>query len=150
MSAIRWIRRPVALVLAAVLAGCHSFEPLQTAPKVEEQARVRLNDVGAAMMAPILGPGVTGVRGRIVASDSASVRVAVVAVTDRDGLENAWLGENVTLPRQHIAGYDQRELSPFKSTLVALGILAGMVALAGAVSGGSDGILQAFGLPRGR
>lgn len=144
------LRRPVAALLLATLGACHTLVPLQTAPDVNQEARVRLSDLGAAIMAPILGPGVTGVRGRIVSADSVMMRVSVVAVTNRDGLENIWLGEIVTVQRQHIEGFDKRELSPVRSSLVGVGILAGMVVLGSALSGGSEGILRVFGQTRGR
>ena len=76
--------------------------------------------------------------------------MSVVAVTDRDGLESTWLGEQVTVQRQFIAGFDKRELNPVRSTLMGAGILAGMMVLAGAASGGSEGIFRIFGSPRGR
>ncbi|MBI3792872.1 MAG: hypothetical protein HY275_18595 [Gemmatimonadetes bacterium] len=144
------LRRSLAACFALALAGCHSMVPLDHVPVANDEARVRLTDIGAAMMAPVVGPGVTGLRGHIIEIDSSKVRMSVVAVTDRDGLENTWLGETVTVQRQHISGFDKRELSPVRTTVVAVGILAGMIAIGGAVSGGSDGILQAFGIPRGR
>lgn len=143
-------RRPVAVVLLLALGACHSLVPLERAPVVDDEARVRLTELGAATMAPILGPGVTGVRGRIVSADSALMRLSVVAVTDRDGIENTWLGEQVTVPRQHIAGYDKRELSPVRSAAVGAGILAGMYMLARAAGGGADGFLAAVGIIRQR
>ncbi len=143
--------RLAALAGATVaLAACHTLEPMNRVPVANEEARVRLTDLGAASLAPTLGPGVTGLRGTILDIDSTRIRMSVRAVTDRDGLENQWLGEQVTVPRGYVAGFDKRELSPFKTTLVMAGILAGMIAIGGAVSGGADGILQAFGIPRQR
>ena len=141
------------LALGLLLIGataCYSLEPMSTVPGPNAEARIRLTDLGAAMMAPTLGAGVTAVRGRVLAIDSASVRLSVVAATDRDGLEQTWTGEQVTIPRQHVSGFEKREVSPFRSTLVTIGIVAAMVAIGGALSGGSDGVFQAFGIPRGR
>lgn len=134
----------------AATAACHNLEPMTEMPVANAEARVRLTDIGAATMAPTLGPGVTGLRGTILEIDSTRIRMTVSAVTDREGLESRWLGEQVTVPRAYVNGFDKRELSPFKTTLVTAGILAGMIAIGGAVSGGADGILQAFGLPRQR
>ena len=146
MTPFHFLRRPVAALLLVTLGGCHSLVPLERAPVVDDEARVRLTELGAAMMAPILGPGVTGVRGRIISADSAVMRVSVVAVTDRDGIENSWLGEQVTLPRQHIAGFDRRELSQVRSAVVGAGIVTGMYMLFRAASGGFEGIGAIFGI----
>ncbi len=145
----RW-RRPIAVLLLASLGACHSMSPMGGMPVANDQARVRLTDIGAATMAPVVGPGVTGLRGTILSIDSATVRMSVIAVTDRDGLENRWLGEQVTVKREFITGFDQRELSYFKSSLVVLGIGAGMFALASVASGGTDGFLRAIGGNQGR
>ncbi len=150
MTLLHSLRRPVAALMLVTLGACHSLVPMERVPSVNEDARVRLTDLGAATMAPIVGPGVTGLRGTIVSADSATIRMSVIAVTDRDGLENRWLGEQVTVKREYINGYDKRELSPFRTALVTIGIGAGMYALAATVSGGSDGLLQAFGIPRNR
>ncbi len=150
MTTLAALRRPIAALMLLTLGGCHSLMPLERAPVVDDEARVRLTELGAAIMAPILGPGVTGARGRIVSADSAVVRLSVIAVTDRDGIENTWLGEQVTVPRQHIAGYDKRELSPVRSVIVGAGILTGMYMLGRAASGGSEGFLAAVGIVRQR
>lgn len=138
------LRRPIAALLLLSLGACHTTRPMDRIPGANEEARLRLSDLGAASMAPVIGPGITGLRGTILAMDSAAVRMSVVAVVDREGLENRWLGEQVTIKREFITGYDQRELSSFKTALVVVGIGAGMYALAAVASGGTDGLLRAF------
>ncbi len=144
------LRRPIAALLLLTLGACHSTRPMDRIPGANDEARLRLSDMGAAMMAPVIGPGVTGLRGTIVAADSASVRMSVVAVVDREGLENRWLGEQVTVKREFITGYDQRDLNSFKTVLVVVGIGFGMYALAAVASGGTDGFLRAFTPTQGR
>ncbi len=144
------LRRPVAALMLVTLGACHSLVPMERVPGVNDDARVRLSDLGGATMAPIVGPGVTGLRGTIVSADSATIRMSVIAVTDRDGLENRWLGEQVTVKREHIVGYDKRELSPMRTALVTIGIGAGMFAIGSAVSGGSESFIQAITGVKGR
>ncbi len=145
----RW-RRPIAVLLLLSLGACHTSRPMERMPVANDMARVRLTDLGAAMMAPVVGPGVTGLRGTIMSIDSVTVRMSVVAVTDRDGLENRWLGEQVTVKREFITGFDEREISSFKSALVVVGIGLGMFVLAAVASGGTDGLLQAIGVKQSR
>ena len=141
--------RLVAAVQLALLAGCHVVEPLATAPVAEDEARVRFTELGAAMLAPLVGPGVTAVRGRILSIDSTSIRLRVAAVTDRDGLENVWLGEAVTVQRNQVAGFDRRVFSPVRSAFVAAGIAAGMFVMAKVASGDLGGTLsRIFGSSR--
>lgn len=150
VTRFRALRRPIAALLCLSLGACHTTRPMERIPSANDEARVRLTDLGAAMMAPIVGPGVTGLRGTITALDSTTIRMSVIAVLDRDGLENRWLGEQVTVKREHITGFDERELSGFKTALVVIGIGAGMFVLGRTISGGTDGLLQAIGFPKSR
>ena len=131
---------------ALVLAGCYSFSPLESQPGPGQETRVRLTELGTAVMGPAIGSGVVALRGRILSVDTANVTISVVSVTNRNDLEEPWVGERVTIARQHVAGFDRRDLSKTRSVLLAGGVLFGATALFGAVAIGGGDVGRLFGV----
>ncbi|MBI2797283.1 MAG: hypothetical protein HYX65_11315 [Gemmatimonadetes bacterium] len=123
---------------ALLSAGCYSYTPLRTAPGTGEEARVRLTELGSATLAPRIGTGVIAIRGRLVAADSASLTLSVVGVTNRQELEDPWIGEKVVVPRQFVSGYDRRNLNLARSALLAGGVVFGGAAIIAGIKLGGD------------
>ena len=144
------LRRLLTAACVCSLAACYSFSPLETQPGSGQEARVRLTDLGTAVLGPAVGVGVVALRGRILALDTANVTMSVVAVTTRNELEESWLGERVVIQRQYVAGFDRRELSKGRSILLAGGVVFGVSALfaAVAVNGGDFSRIFGTGSPR--
>ena len=142
-----WLTRVLTAACAFTLAGCYSFTPLETQPGPGQEARVRLTELGTAVLGPAIGSGVVALRGRILSMDTANVTLSVTAVTMRTELEEPWVGERVVISRQHVAGFDRRELSKSRSVLLAGGVIVGVAALFGAIAvgGGDAGRIFGFG-----
>jgi hypothetical protein len=137
VKAFRRFRSLIALP-ALLTVGCYSYTPLQTAPAAGEEARVRLTDLGSATLAPKIGTGIIALRGRLVSADSASMTLSVVGVTNRQELEDPWIGEKVVVPRQFISGFERRNLNMARSALLAGGVVFGGAALIAGIKLGGD------------
>lgn len=126
------------LIPTLLTVGCYSYVPLQAAPTPGVEARVRLTDLGSATLAPLLGAGVVAIRGRLVESNDQSLTLAVVGVTNRQDLEDPWLGERVVVKREFVSGFERRDFNAGKSTMLAAGMLLGGVVLFAGIKLGGD------------
>jgi hypothetical protein len=123
----------VAIVaVSAVAAACYRYAPidLPAQPSLGSDVRVLLTDAGALALAPLIGNRIALVDGRLVAVADTSVTVSVTGTTDRIGNETSWRGEEVTIPRPMVDGFQRRTLDRGKSYVVG-GIAAGLVAVVG-------------------
>src|SRR5829696_7493333 len=92
--------RALAVVLAAFLAGCYNYVPVTAAaPPTGARANVVLTDVGTVEMARWVGPSTRAIEGEVVSADTAAIVLAVRRLERRNGVEEFWKGERVTIPR---------------------------------------------------
>jgi hypothetical protein len=147
-----FLRMRTAVLLTTWVAGaCYNYTPLATLePRPGTSLAVTLSDAGSDSLARYLGPDVFMVRGRYLSTDAAegALRVSVVSVETRLGLQNSWAGETVKIPRAFIMSLEQRQLAKGKSALLAGAGVAGVVAAAAAFSlkpGGAGNIFAPQG-----
>lgn len=126
------------------VTACYTYQPL-TAPEPAIGTRVsaQLTDGGSRELATRIGPNVLHVEGRVLAADSASLDLSVRQVENYRGVQSDWNGERVAVPRQLIAGLQQRRLSPGGTGLLAAVGTAVMFALTRALGG--DGVVAGPG-----
>ncbi len=126
-------RRFVGCVCAGVLAlqiGCYSYLPVQTnVPTTGTRIAVVLNDRGRAQISEQLGSAMDKVDGLLVAAGESSVTLEVYRTTDLRGNEATWTGERVQLPKDGITGYQERQLSKRRTTLLVAGVVIGITAV---------------------
>ena len=94
---------------------------------------------------PRQDPGIVALRGRIESIGADSIAMSVVSVTNRQELEDTWLGERVVVPRQFVSGFERRNFSKGRTALLTGGILVGSVALLSGISGGDLASGRLFG-----
>jgi hypothetical protein len=101
------------VVLAVwVLAGCYTYRPLATPEPVPgTRVSAELTDDGSRALSGEIGPAVEHVEGEVMGVDSAGVELSVLQVEGFRGFQSDWKGEHVRLPRQTVAGWQQRKLS---------------------------------------
>jgi len=125
---------------AALLAGCYTYRPLPSVDALQPPPRsrvgVRLTSDGAVALANQIGPDVLRLEGEVVASDSASLTLAVSRTEATRGRGVDWKGERLTLPREDIANVQERKLSVPATGLLG-GLVAGGLVAAYAILGGS-------------
>ena len=136
----------VALLLAVLLtSACHTYRAIPSGPLPADGTplALHLTDSGAVVLAREVGPSVEVLEGHLVRADSESITLSVRRVRMRDGLSNAWAGEQVLVSRALIASVSERRLSRVRSLLFAGGLLAGAALGAtgatGIVGGGRGG-----------
>lgn len=123
------------VALVALFSGCYRDVPVDASgPPPGVRANLVLSDAGTVEMARWVGPRAVVIEGDVVSADADGVRLAVRRLERRDGVEEFWKGEEVTVPRTAVATYTERRLSRSRTALVAAGAFA--MAL---------GIGQAFG-----
>ena len=115
-------------ILLVSLGGCYRYVPLATPqPQPGTYIAAALSDSGTAKLAQYLGPNVASVGGRLVTSSPDNLQISVFTVAARDGQENFWKGEMVTVPRPLVAGMQVRKFSTSRSGLVAaIGLVTGV------------------------
>ena len=136
------------LPLLLALASCYRFTPIEgESPERGLEVRLSLSDEGAVRMAPMIGPRISAIDGRIVEPGDTAIVLAVQAVVAQSGRSMSWSQERLTVPRSAVSSIRTRTLDRKRSWIVAGLSVVGAIAL-GEVFGignGLDGLLGAGG-----
>jgi len=134
--------------IAAVLAGCYSYERMDTPiPAVGQDVSLDVTRGEAERLAPRFGPEVRTLTGRIVDASDSGVTLVVTATTDRRSFQAPWKDQRVEVPREAIEALRERKLSLGRSALLGGAIVSAGVGAAAAFSGGGSGPPIAAGGP---
>jgi len=124
----------------ALQLGCYSYAPVQSSPPVQaDRMSITINDKGRELLRERVSPLVDRIDGRFVSMDSTNLVLRVTRVVDlRSGATN-WMGEQITIPREAILGYQDKPYSrsrtfAFVGALV-LGLIVVITSISLAVSG---------------
>jgi hypothetical protein len=113
------------LATAFLLAGCYTYRPLaDPAPPPGQRVSAQLTTEGSRELTGQIGPEVLHVEGQVVSADSTGLDLEVLEIESYRGIRSDWHGEHVKLPRQALAGLQERRLSVGGTTLLG-GVLAG-------------------------
>jgi hypothetical protein len=114
----------VILSIALTLSGCYTYRPLST-PEPEQGTRVsaQLTGQGSIDLANQIGPDVLHVEGEVVTADSNGLELVVREVESFRGIRSDWQGEQVRIPREAVAGMQERRLS-----IGGTGVMGGVMA----------------------
>ena len=128
--------RPL-VVSMLLLAGCYTYRPLENpAPPPGERVSAQLTTEGSQRLTGQIGPEVLHVEGDVVSADSAGLDLDVIEVESIRGIRSDWHGEHVRLPREAVAGLQQRRLSVGGTTLLGGAIVGGLYAMYQLFGGG--------------
>lgn len=136
------------LPLALAVASCYRFSPIEgVTPDRGQEVRLELTDEGSVRMAPMIGPRISAVDGKIVEPGDTAIVVAVQAVVAQTGRSMAWNQERLTVPRSAISSIRTRTLDRKRSWIVAGLSVVGAIALGEAfgLGNGFDGLLGGGG-----
>lgn len=131
--------RLLALCGLTALVGCRTYVPIDTDPQPGTKVRAELSDQGAANVAALIGPRAVAVDGHVAAAGGPELVLAVSAVQRRDGLEEFWRGERVSIIRTDIASLRREKISPLRTGAV-VGTAAALAYLLYNGIGGWEGI----------
>lgn len=128
------------LVAGAVLTGCYQYTPLTTTePAPGARIAVELTPAGTDTLARFVGPNATAIEGRVVQAAGSDLLLAVSVVRKRNGEEDFWKGELVSIPGDVISGLRQRRLATARTLLLAGTVAALSATVGAAASSGSSG-----------
>ena len=129
--------RRATILLVPLLSSCYTYQPLkQPEPVPGDRVSAQLTTEGSRDLTAQIGPEILHVEGNVVRADSSVMELEVHEVETYRGIRSGWHGEHVQLPRQALAGMQQRRLSIGGTGLLAGVVAAGLV-LAYQVLGGS-------------
>ena len=111
------------MAAAGALSGagrCYSLVPMDASPSpsAPTELQVDLTDEGRLRLAGVVGRQAEYVRGRLVAAEADTLRVAVSQVVTMNGDYFTWTGETVPFPRQYIGRASVRTLDKVRTSLV--------------------------------
>lgn len=144
-TTLRLTAAPLAAVL--LLGACYRYVP-ETSAALETGAmyRAHLTPEGTQRVAPVLGANIARFDGRLVNVSDSALLVAISATVRRDDpRRTGWSGEQVTVPRSAVLGFDRRELDRKRTIGAAVGWGLGMLvvsalwrSISGRASGGDN------------
>jgi hypothetical protein len=124
----------------AALISCYKYTPLATTdPAAGARIAVDLTSAGTDTLARFVGPNVSAIEGRVVEGAGSDLLLAVSVVRKRNGEEDFWKGETISIPRGVISGLRQRRLAVGRTLLLAGAVAAVGATVGTAASGGSSG-----------
>ena len=114
----------VMLAMVLIFAGCYTYRPLSTpAPEPGSRVSAQLTGQGSFDLASQIGPDVLHVEGDVVEADSSGLELVVREVESYRGIRTDWQGETVRIPREALAGMQERRLS-----IGGTGVMGGVMA----------------------
>jgi hypothetical protein len=116
-------RLPLAL-LAGLLSGCYSYEPVVTTPAPGAALALDLNDQGRVGMRSTIGPEIARVEGALVGASDTAFEMRVAETLGLYGMRSKWDGEAVSLPRQYVGVVSEKRLSRQRTFAAVLGGVA--------------------------
>jgi hypothetical protein len=115
---------------AMLLAGCYTYRPLAAPePAPGDRVSAQLTTEGSRDLAAQVGAEVLHVEGNVLEVDSTGLNLEVQEIESYRGIRSDWHGEHVRLPRQAVAGIQQRRLSIGGTTMMGGVLAAGLYAV---------------------
>lgn len=139
---IHRISSAILIVLAAT--SCYRLTPVEGgAPERGLEVRLALTDEGAVRMAPLIGPRIAAIDGRVLEAVDTAYVLGVTAVVGQGGRSMAWSNERLTVPRSAVSSVRTRTLDRKKTWMAAALGVVGAIALGEAfgLGTGFDGLL---------
>lgn len=120
----------LALSLIIALSACYTYRPLASPePAPGDRVSAQLTTEGSRELAAQIGPEVLHVEGDVLQVDSAGLNLQVREIESYRGIRSGWSGERLHVPRQAVAGMQQRKLSVGGTGLLAGVLTAGLYAV---------------------
>ena len=120
----------IAPLLAAVaLTGCFSYTHTPGPAPLGRDVEIELTDAGSANMARLVGPNVISIRGRTTEVRGDSLHLTVESILKRRGTDELWSNEPLGIAHSDIASVSMRRFSVVRSSLLALTVIGGALAV---------------------
>lgn len=140
------------MLLAPMSVSCYTYLPQSSTAGPGADVRVTLTDAGSLAIAPLVGPRIASLDGRVDRVDSDSLVLRVRKSTTMAGAENGWAGERLSIPATAVSNVFQKRLSTTRTAIAAavgVGLLAAAF-IAGNSSNGGDPLPPGGPVPGGQ
>jgi hypothetical protein len=112
------------------LSACYTYRPLAVSePEPGTRISAQLTGSGSQELAAQVGPDVLHLEGKVLQADSSGLDLEVREIESYRGIRSDWNGEQVRLPRQAVAGIQERRLSPGGTGIMGGLLVAGLYAI---------------------
>jgi hypothetical protein len=131
--------RPAAALASLLLPACYGYFPPRAATPVPgRRVSLELTGTGAVMLGPTIGASATAIDGLLLPSPDSAFVVSVLVVRRRNGRDEDWKGERVTVPRTLVEQLTERHFSAGRTVLFSVGIAVAINAIHQAFGGPID------------
>ncbi len=142
------MKRIIVIAGLAVCSACYQYSAFQPTPAtVGKAVRIQLTDAGTARVAPLVGPAADYVDGNLTSITDSSYSIALAALGRRNGSEEGWKGEPVTLSHSDVESIELRKASPGRSAALTAALVSGAALVARALGAGEGAARTRTGGP---
>jgi hypothetical protein len=140
------MKKYVVIAMLAFCGACYQYSSFQpTSSTVGKAVRVQLTDQGTAHLAAMVGPGADYVDGNLSAMTDSSFTLSLTALGRRNGTEEGWKGEAVTVSHADVESIELRKASAGKSAALTAALVGGAALIARTIGGGEGAIRTRVG-----
>ena len=131
----------VVIAMIAFCGACYQYTAFQpTSSTVGQAVRVQLTDQGTTHLKAMVGPGADYVDGNLSAMTDSSFTLSLTALGRRNGTQEGWKGEAVTVSHADVESIELRKASASKSAALTAALMGGAALIARTISGGEGAI----------
>ena len=131
----------VVIAALAFCGACYQYTAFQpTSSTIGKAVRVQLTDQGTAHLVASVGPGADYVDGNLSAMTDSSFTLSLTALGRRNGTEEGWKGEAVTVSHADVESIELRKASASKSAALTAALVGGAALIARTIAGGEGAI----------
>jgi hypothetical protein len=131
--------RPAVALATLLLAGCYGyFPPGPAAPIPGQRVSLELTGSGSVLLGPTIGTLATAIDGQLLPSPDSAYVLSVLVVRRRNGNDEDWKGERVTVPRAFVEQLTERHFSAGRTVLFSAGLAVVINAIHRAFGGPTD------------
>lgn len=129
-------------------SACYQYNQFQpTVSALGKAVRVQLTDAGTTHVASLVGPGADYLDGNLASLTDSTYTISLADLGRRNGTEETWKGEAVSLSRSDVESIGVRQASGGKSAALAAALVSGAVFVARSIGAGEGAIRTRAGGP---
>jgi len=142
------MKKLFAIAAVSLCGACYQYAAFQPTTSTMGQAvRVTLTDAGSSHVAALVGPGAAYLDGNLASLTDSAYTVALADLGRRNGTEETWKGEQVTVARTEVASIELRKAAPGRSAALTAALVGGAALVARAIGAGEGMIRTRAGGP---
>jgi hypothetical protein len=130
------------VIAALSLCGaCYQYSAFRPTPTtVGKAVRVQLTYDGTARVAALVGPGADYLDGNLTSLTDSAYTISLLDLGRRNGTEETWKGEVVTVSKSDVESIELRKASASKSAALTAALVGGAALVARAIGAGEGAI----------